>query len=57
MYIATWPRVRHMSGRHNIDAVLRQRTVATETQSVYQISLSDVMRTLNSVETKVSAAI
>jgi hypothetical protein len=46
-----------MSDRHNIDGVLHQKTVAIETQSVCQISLSNVMRTVNSIETKGAAAI
>jgi hypothetical protein len=46
-----------MSGLHNIDAVLYQKTVARETKLVKQINLSDVMLTLNSTKTKYSAAI
>jgi hypothetical protein len=47
----------HVSDRHNIKAVLYQKTVAMETQLVYQIRLSDVICTVNSIETKGSAAI
>jgi hypothetical protein len=46
-----------VSERHHIDAVLHQKTVAIETKLVYQIILFDVMRTLNSIATKGSAAI
>ena len=46
-----------MLSRHNNDAVLHQKTVAIETQLVYQIGLADVMRTLYSVENKDTAAI
>ena len=56
MYLYS-PRVRHLSGSHNINAVLHRKTLAIQTQFVYQITLSDVMRTINSIETKFSAAI
>jgi hypothetical protein len=46
-----------VSGRHNFGAVLHRKTVAIETQLIYQIILSDVMRTLNVIETKVSPVI
>jgi hypothetical protein len=46
-----------VSGRHDVDAVLHRKTVAIETQLVYQNILSDVMRTLNAIEINVSAAI
>jgi hypothetical protein len=46
-----------VSGRHNVSAVLHRKPVAIEIHLVYQIILSDVMRTLNVIETNVSTAI
>jgi hypothetical protein len=46
-----------VSGRHNVGTVLHRKTVVIETQLVYQIIPSAVMRTLNNIQTKVSAVI